>query len=400
MLATVLDHPSSNDRQTLAHVEQAIASGARTLRFSAALEQLYEAETQQQRRHFITSVGMGGGLVYNLFLISDWLTLNDMFTYVALGRLLLITPMFIILLIVVQRLTSRWALETVAATATVLASLMPLIVMIYSESPYRLHYQLGMLLLMVYCAMIQQLPVRYAAAALTCMLIIQLVTTYIAGFADFLIWQANAVLFVSTVALLLMASYFLERGTRMSYLFALRGRLLQVQLMEIARTDSLTQLFNRRYQDEVMTSVWEHAMTTPASVAVILLDIDHFKLYNDSYGHPQGDVCLKRLSKAIQQTAHNAGALTFRFGGEEILVFMMNANDRQATELAGALRASVAALNVPHPALGEGARVTISVGLAAAIAARTSADALIGAADSALYDAKHAGRDCLRSAQC
>lgn len=398
MLNTLLDRPSAKDHQTFAQVEDAIASGCPALRFSNDLERRYEAETLEQRRHFITIVGIGGGLVYNLFLISDWLTLNDTFVYVALGRLCLITPMFIVLLLWVQQLKRRWALEVTAAFGTVMASLMPLVVMIYSDSPYRLHYQLGMLLLMVYCTMIQQLPLRYAAVAMGCMLIIQLVTTYIADLAEFLIWQANALLFVSTVALLLMASYFLERGARMSYLFALRGRLLQVQLMEAARTDALTQLFNRRYQDEVLTAVWQHAARQPEKIAIILIDIDHFKIYNDSYGHPQGDTCLKLLSGAIQQTAQKAGALTFRFGGEEILVLMMNADATQASVLAEALRAAVAALAVPHPVLGEGARVTISLGLAAAIAPQTSAGALISAADGALYSAKHAGRDRLHCA--
>jgi diguanylate cyclase (GGDEF)-like protein len=399
MLATVLARPDSKDPQTLVDVDQTIASGVRTLRFGKDLERRFEAETLSERRQFLTSVGIGGALVYDLFLISDWLSLNDVFNYVAIGRLFLITPMFIILLLLAQRLTARWALETAAAFGTVVASLMPLVVMIYSDSPYRLHYQLGMLLLMVYCTMIQQLPVRYAAVAMSIMLVIQLVTTYIANFADFMTWQANALLFVSTVALLLMASYFLERGSRLSYLFALRGRLLQVQMMEMARIDSLTGLFNRRYQDEVMTSVWAHAANSSTRVAIILLDIDHFKAFNDNYGHPEGDHCLKRLSAAIQQTAQDAGALTFRFGGEEILVLMMNADVSQARALAERLRAAVTALNVPHPVLGDGARVTVSLGLAAATASQSSAAALISSADAALYAAKHAGRNCLHCAQ-
>ncbi|SDS87892.1 GGDEF domain-containing protein [Pseudomonas trivialis] len=398
MLNTSLDRTSATDHQTLAEVEQVIASGGRALRFSGDLEQRYEAETLEQRRQSLTTVGIGGLLVYNLFLISDWLTLNDVFTYLVLGRLCLITPMFIVLLLWIQRVNRRWTLEAITAAGPVLASLMPMVVMIYSYSPYRLHYQLGMLLLMVYCSMIQQLPLRYAAVAMSLMLIIQLVTTYIADFSDFLIWQANFLLFASAVALLLMASWFLERGSRLSYLFALRGRLLQAQLMELARTDALTQLFNRHYQEEVLTSVWEYASHTPTSVAVILLDIDNFKAYNDNYGHPQGDTCLKLLSSAIKQAAQKRDALTFRFGGEEILVLMMNADVSKARHLAEDLRDVVAALNVPHPILGEGARVTISLGLAAAIAPQSDAGALIGAADAALYSAKHAGRDCIRCA--
>jgi diguanylate cyclase (GGDEF)-like protein len=398
MLPPSIDSITASDSQTLAQVEQAIAADARSLRFESQLEQRYQGDTHRQRLRFLTIVGIGGALVYNLFLLSDWLTLHDMFAYVGLGRLFLITPMFIAMLVLGQRLTSRRVMEALAATGTVVSSLMPLVVMIYSTSPYRLHYQLGMLLIMVYCTMIQQLPARIAAVALLCMVIIQLVTTYLAGFADFTLWQANALLFVSTALLLLMASYFLERGSRLSYLFALRGRLLQAQLLELARTDALTELFNRRYQGEVMAALWAEAEAKPVEVAVILLDIDHFKVFNDSYGHLRGDECLKRLSRAIQQEAERAGALAFRFGGEEILIVLPNAGASDARALADRLQAVVVTLNVPHPVMGTGARVTVSQGIAAGTAPFIDADALIGSADDALYAAKSAGRNCLRCA--
>ncbi|HEX8586493.1 GGDEF domain-containing protein [Pseudomonas sp.] len=398
MLSFVPDRPDPKDAQLLAEVDRTIASGFRGLRFSAELERRYETETVEQRRHFLTSVGLGGSLIYNLFMVSDWLSLNDMFAYVALGRVCLITPLFIFLLILIRRTTSRHVIETAAATGTVLCSVLPLVVMVYSESPFRLHYQLGMLMIMVYCTVIQQLPVRYAAVSMVSMFTVQLVTTYIADFAGPQIWQANALLFGSTVALLLMASWFLEHGSRLSYLFALRGRLLQTQLMELARIDSLTQLFNRRFQGEVLISLWGRAREVPMNVAVILLDIDHFKSYNDNYGHLQGDTCLRLLSGVIQRAAQKADALTFRFGGEEILVLMTHAHPSQARALAENLRAAVSALNVPHPVLGDGAKVTISLGVAVASAPHTSAEALIAMADKALYTAKGEGRDCLRCA--
>ena len=398
MLTPALDRPTQEDSQTLAEVERTIACGVGTLRFSRELERRYEADTLHQRRRFITAVGIGGGLIYNLYLLSDWLMLRDMFFYVAIGRLCVITPMFIALLLLIQRMTSRRALETTAAVGTVLSSLMPMVVMTYSESPHQLHYQLGMLLVMVYCTMIQQLPFRYATVATLSMLGIQLVTTYLADFADFLTWQANALLFVSTVALLLMSSYFLERGARLSYLFALRGRLLHTQLMEVARTDALTRLFNRRYLDELVSSIWERSRETPTNVAFILLDIDHFKSYNDNYGHPQGDSCLKLMSQVIQQNAQQYGAVAFRYGGEEILILMVNTDVSQAKALAEIMKAALATLKLPHPAQGDGALVTISLGVAAAVAPLATADQLINAADVALYAAKHAGRNCIRSA--
>ena len=386
------------DAQLLTRVEHRIACGVGRLRFDADLEQRYAADTRRQRLKFLTTVGICGGLIYNLFLISDWLTLNDAFTYVAIGRLCLITPMFIALLLISQRLRSRSVLEAVAALGTVTCSLMPLVVMIYSDSPYRLHYQLGMLLIMVYCTIIQQLPLRHAAAALLCMLVIQLVTTYLAGFLDFTMWKANALLYVSTVTLLLLASYFLERDQRMSYLFALRGQLLQAQLTTLVRTDPLTQLYNRRYQGEVIAATWDRAARSPQDVAVVLMDIDHFKLYNDSYGHLEGDSCLRLISHVIQHTAQAAGALAFRFGGEEILLLMPGGDADQAQALAGAVQAAIVELNIPHPAMGPDACVTVSLGVASALAPQASPDVLLGAADGALYAAKKAGRNCLRYA--
>lgn len=382
----------------MALVEQAIASGVGGLAFDRELERRYETDTQRQRLQFLTSTGICGAIIYNLFLISDWLALKDVFAYVAMGRLLLITPMIVVILLLAKRLTSRRALETVSATATVLSSLMPLVVMIYSDSPYRLHYQLGMLLLMVYCTMIQQLPLRFAAAAMACMLVIQLVTTHIAGFMDPVTWRANAFLYSSTVVLLLMASYFLERGSRLSYLYALRGRLLEVQLTEMARTDPLTQLFNRRHQGEVMAQVWQAASAEPTCVTAILIDIDHFKLYNDSYGHLQGDSCLKQISATIKRLSAQANAMSFRFGGEEMLVLLTGADGQQARQLGQDLCTAVSDLRLEHPALGQGAHVTISVGIAMGIAPYVSAHTLIGAADQALYAAKNAGRNCLRQA--
>ena len=382
----------------MAMVEQAIAGGVGGLTFEPALERRYETDTQRQRLQFLTSTGICGAVIYNLFLISDWLALQDVFAYVAVGRLLLITPMIIAILLLAQRLTSRRTLETVSATATVLSSLMPLVVMIYSDSPYRLHYQLGMLLLMVYCTMIQQLPFRFAAAAMASMLGIQLVTTHIAGFMDPVTWRANAFLYGSTVVLLLMASYFLERGSRLSYLYALRGRLLEVQLTDMARTDPLTQLFNRRHQGDVMAQLWQAAGIQATRVTAILIDIDHFKLYNDSYGHLQGDNCLKQVSATIKQLSAQANALPFRFGGEEILVLWVGVDGQEARQLGQDLCTAVADLALPHPALGAEARVTISVGIATGLAPFVTAHNLIGAADQALYAAKDAGRNCLRQA--
>lgn len=396
MLFTSANLSTVADATTLADIEHEVASGVRRLRFKGALEARYQADTRQRRLQFLTSIGISGAVVYNLFILSDWLSLHDVFGYVAMGRLCLITPMIIGFLLLARRLSSRCHIEILSATGTIMASLMPLVVMMYSDSPYQLHYQLGMLLLMVYCTMIQQLPFVHATVSMLLMLAILLITTHLAGFMDPVTWRANALLYSSTVLLLLMASYFLERGTRMSYLFLLKGKLLQAQLFDMARIDPLTQLFNRRYQGEVTSLVWEQAQAEPLWVTAILIDVDHFKMFNDSYGHMQGDSCLKSISDAVRQVAEAAGAVSFRFGGEELLVLKVGGDMQWNARVAEHLRDAVWNLRIPHPKLGDGECVTISVGVASALAPTVTADALLGAADQALYQAKAEGRNCWR----
>lgn len=399
MAAIPVDPAHHGDAQLLAEVERCIASGVLLLRFSPALEHVYQQATLASRRQFLTIAGAFGLFIYNIYIINDWISLPDVFVYVAVGRIAVFTPIALALLFWMRRVRTRRALETLAVISTVGSTLVPMVVMIYSDSPYRVNYQMGMLLIMVFTTVIQQVPVRYAAVSLISMLLIALTTTYVAQFSEFRVWQVNAVLFNSTAILLLMASYFLERASRLSYLFALRGRLLEVQLTAISRRDPLTQLFNRRYLGEVFASIHDTTTAAPRTVAVILLDIDHFKIYNDSYGHPQGDACLVKLSTAIEQTARLAGAQTFRYGGEELLVVMDDTDALRTRVLAEALRTAVVALAIPHPAMGKDRCVTISLGMAVGSVPAVSTETLVSSADSALYEAKHAGRDCVRAAR-
>lgn len=399
MAVTSVDVANTGEALRLAEVERCIASGLPLLRFSDDIEREYQDATLAPRRQFLTVAGIFGLLIYNVYMINDWMSLPDVFIYVAVGRFAVFTPIALGLLALMQRARTRQALEALAVVSTVGSTLAPMIVMLYSDSPYRINYQMGMLLIMVFSTMIQQVPLRYALVSLSSMLLIALTTTYFADFSELKVWQVNAVLFISTATLLLMASYFLERGSRLSYLFALRGRLLEVRLTAISRCDPLTQLFNRRYLGEVFANLQSKAALAPSTVAVILLDIDHFKVYNDSYGHPQGDACLVQLSETVQQTAKLASGQAFRFGGEELLVVLEDTDAVQTRALAEALRAAVVALAIPHPALGKDRYVTISLGIAVGTVPAVSAESLIGSADSALYEAKHAGRDCVRSAR-
>ncbi|HJU99628.1 MAG TPA: diguanylate cyclase [Burkholderiaceae bacterium] len=165
------------------------------------------------------------------------------------------------------------------------------------------------------------------------------------------------------------------------------------QLAALAVTDGLTGLANRRHFDEVLRNEWARARRAGQPLAVVMIDVDYFKRYNDCYGHQRGDDCLMRVAQALRGGARRAADLVARYGGEEFAIVLPNAGPAEAVEVGQALRAAVEQLAIAHEE-APGALVTISVGVACAEGhAVASTDALLRLADAALYRAKHMGRN-------
>ncbi len=165
-------------------------------------------------------------------------------------------------------------------------------------------------------------------------------------------------------------------------------------LSHISFIDALTGLANRRRLDEALEHEWRRACRSHASLAVVMADIDHFKQYNDTLGHPQGDRCLAAVAEVFLQSLGRAGDLAARYGGEEFVVLMPGADHAAATAFAESLRAACEARAIAHPASPVGLVVTISLGVASCVPFDDmSPDYLFAEADTALYRAKDAGRN-------
>ena len=166
------------------------------------------------------------------------------------------------------------------------------------------------------------------------------------------------------------------------------------QLRRLSERDGLTGVANRRLFDGSLLAAWAEAQQAGRDIALILIDIDHFKEYNDACGHLGGDDCLKRVARALEAEASAAGALVARYGGEEFSVLVADPSHTDVHALAEALRARIVAEHLPHPRSPVAPIVTVSVG-AATLAARAALEPalLIDAADRALYLAKAAGRN-------
>ena len=164
------------------------------------------------------------------------------------------------------------------------------------------------------------------------------------------------------------------------------------RLEQLAATDSLTALFNRRYFEQALPREVSRAERRGGSIALMMLDIDHFKQLNDTYGHTVGDVVLKKVAGLLSKAVRKGDVLA-RYGGEEFVILLSEASYRVSREIAERIRKSIAAATI-HPA-GPRRRVTISVGWALYPDDTRETDKLIELADRALYFAKDTGRNCV-----
>jgi diguanylate cyclase (GGDEF)-like protein len=164
-------------------------------------------------------------------------------------------------------------------------------------------------------------------------------------------------------------------------------------LARLALLDGLTGLANRRRFDSALESEWERAHRAGSTLALLMIDVDHFKAYNDQYGHPCGDKILTAIAQTIVACALRGGDLTARYGGEEFAVIVPSTPAAHAVEIAERIRTAVADLKVPHIGGATGV-VTVSIGVAALEPRTPGTNAeLLHHADAALYESKSAGRN-------
>ena len=167
---------------------------------------------------------------------------------------------------------------------------------------------------------------------------------------------------------------------------------LNSQLKTASLTDFLTGLGNRRFFDEEYKTVWKRSIEEQTPLTVPLLDVDCFKLYNDSLGHLAGDDCLKRIGQVLMAYPGFRNSLVARIGGEEFAVVMENPAD-EALAQAEQLVSMVQHLSIPHPSSSVGPSVTVSIGVAARDTTDTTPSKVLSRADHALYHAKSSGRN-------
>ncbi len=165
-------------------------------------------------------------------------------------------------------------------------------------------------------------------------------------------------------------------------------------LLKISTTDKLTGLANRHFFAEFWEVEWKAAVRNSTSISVIMIDIDHFKLFNDTFGHLQGDNCLKQVAQTIHKTLMRPKDLAVRYGGEEFLVVLPDTNRDGAIKIAQNIQFAIKSLEIRELKSEVSHQITVSLGIATVIPQRQDKpEDLIASADNALYVAKENGRD-------
>lgn len=173
--------------------------------------------------------------------------------------------------------------------------------------------------------------------------------------------------------------------------------ILTAKLERLSVIDGLTNIANRRHFDNFLDFAWRCAMRDSQTLSILMIDVDHFKLYNDNYGHQKGDDCLKKIAEALSKFGNRAKDLVARYGGEEFAYILSNTTKFHLLNMAESIRQAIEGMNIPHDYSDVCGRVTISVGASICTPTREiSHVALIKAADEGLYQAKKVGRNAVR----
>ena len=398
--------------QLKAELAQALSVRGVGLRFPAQLEMVFNQDVAPQRARAMLFGGGFGLLLYMAFLVVDWLVVPDVFELAVILRLVVITPLGLLTIHLTQRYMARmievfgptvsdWvaALSGWAAGGTLLALQMS------SESPRAYFYHAGLMVVLLYTCLVQSTRFKVAVATVSCILTMHVVAMLFGPpMPPAIQWpMIDMVLFAMGVSL--MANYLSEKRQRRRYLLGLQDQVIlnelqeaQDELRKLSRIDALTNLANRRHFDEHLQHAWARASLDGQALSMLMIDVDHFKDYNDFYGHQAGDACLKAVAQALLGSTRRPDDLAARLGGEEFGVLLQNTDPESARHTAQRVCEAVAALRLPHARSRTAAWVTVSVGVVTVSAKAPPAgpQEMLSRADQALYEAKREGRNRIK----
>lgn len=380
-------------------LDRAIAKGFPLLMFPKELEDRFVHEGQDKRFFMMVVAGFFAVLLFGGIIIADFLMTPDALP-VAFQLRWGVFPITIFSgLFVLSKLKMPSINEWLIAGTGLLAVLLQAAIMLSSHDHLVMARVVEFNIIIVYtCAIARFWPAVTMGVA--SMVVHGYIVSHLPDATGILPFNTMLLAITCTV-FVLYGNYKLEHDERMAFLLDAREQALNAELTlahdrlhRMATTDMLTNLANRRYFEAFLAECWGVAQEQRRVVSLIIVDIDYFKPYNDRYGHQAGDQCLVKVGQALSTCIRRPGDLVARWGGEEFVVVLMDADVDAAAAAAERIRAAVASLDLPHEGSACAPRVTVSGGRASMRPdANVSSQHLINMADEALYRAKAAGRN-------
>jgi diguanylate cyclase (GGDEF)-like protein len=376
------------------------------VRSCRTLRDLYVLERETSRRQSTRIAGHAAGLVYIVFAGTDYILVRDMFVENLLARIAISIIFIFGTEFMFRRNARSLFIEIYCALATVLAYLTWLEISNHSLFRYNMsYYVLYGIIFMIGQNVFFNFRFWVAAASSTIILLISQIDIYLNHDISLQYCTVVGSLYLSTYTLTLYVNWNLNKERYLVFISSKRAELQKNEavergaaLLRLSTTDALTGLANRRAVDNELRAYWQDWKHHQVSFAVVLVDVDFFKIYNDHYGHQEGDRCLVAVAASMATVSSANGYMVGRFGGEEFILIAPSRDREHVREIAEQIRCAVEGLELPHEQRPDQLfTVTVSVGAAfVQDVPGARVESLITEADRALYDAKRSNRNCVR----
>lgn len=373
------------------------------LRFVDPLEQSFQWEYSRRVQHYLIVALTASTVLFVLSGSVDWILLGGATEQVWFIRYLVAMPVLLFLNTLVftrwflyheQRCVGLFLLVTVAA-----------MLMMWREAPEAVKpfYHTGSLIIEMAGLTVARLRFRTSVSMALLITLMGLLLLEVNRQSSIQEWVSYGYFYLAVGIVGGASSFFMERGARRDYLQKL---LLNREQQDLARlndhlkqlveNDALTGIANRRHFDHSLAEEWRRAHRGHYGISLLMVDIDYFKPYNDTYGHQAGDRALRQVAQTLKTFGKRPGDLVARYGGEEFAVILPDTDAKSAAGIADEICRAVAAINIPHQTSKVAAQITVSVG-GACLTPESGLEAkmLIHYADQALYSAKKEGRNCV-----
>jgi diguanylate cyclase (GGDEF)-like protein len=387
----------------IAEIERLSRKGFQRLALPGPLESGFEQSTFVQRSERLWIEGLIAIGLFNIYVIADYLIRGGASWLPLQVRLCLVTPVALLINISMRWSPNKVYRETSIALVSCLIGITHLYLESNTNATSSAYAQVGLIVAVIFVNVVMRLQFMYALTASAVLFASDLVFIHQDHFLDASEKLLGITLAVCAVSMTVVANYSVGREERLGYLMRLRSEIqsrelsfLNVELQKMSYIDSLTGLANRHSYELQFTKLWREAVDSGSCLSAIVIDIDNFKITNDTRGHLYGDRVLARVASLLLQSLRCKDDFAARFGGEEFVVLLPGATREGAMIVAERIRKLVEVAGSPAlPEPGSHPRLsTVSCGVATCWPSDSNCqEDLLDSADKALYLAKSGGRN-------